>query len=144
MYCKVLEQKFAFVLVAVIHLRKKLEGLECLKRRFGVGGCLITLDWRYKLRVLDWKNISNNLHLWNMFFHLLCSFIYFLIYLYPNFLYFHWERNLASFFVVLSSSLSLIAFLGNGFITTWIRLDHGKSSTFHFLTWLTFPSSSFS
>ena len=40
----------------------------------------------------------------------------------PHLMKFHCERNLASFFVVLSSSLSLIAFLGN---RSMIRLYHG-------------------
>ena len=71
-----------------MHQRIKSQGVECLKRRFVVGGCLITLDWRCKLGVLNWENISNYLHLWNMFIYLfMCFFIYFLIYLHATYLF---------------------------------------------------------
>ena len=74
-----------YILVSLTHQRIKSQGVECLKRRFGVGGCLIMLDCRCKLGVLNWDNISNYLHLWNMFIYLvMCFFIYFLIYLQSN------------------------------------------------------------
>ena len=73
-YRKVLKQKFAFALVSMMHPRIKVQGVECLKRRFCVCGCLIMIDYRCKLGVLNQGKISNYLHLWNMFIYLVICF----------------------------------------------------------------------
>ena len=117
-YCKVLEQKFAFALVSLMHPRIKHQGLECLKRSFDVGGCLITLDWRCKQGVLNWENISNYLHLWNMFTYL---FIYLFIHVFSH-LFSH----------LLACNLTLCSFIANEILVHFLLFCHLVSLWLHF------------
>ena len=86
----------------------------CLKRRFDVGGCLITLDWRCKQGVLNWENISNYLHLCNMF-----------IYLFIH-VFFHLFSHL------LACNLTLCSFIANEILLHFLLFCHLVSLWLHF------------